>query len=211
MDYKRVYYSIINRARYRVEPDDYLENHHILPKCLGGLDDSDNLVKLTAREHYVAHQLLARFYKGPLSHKLWIAVYFMSFGKKNSKFYAEARLRFKEENKDYSRQGGLIGGPVGGKLGSVEGKILSGKRAFQKKTGIHAPGEYAKNAAKSGKIAKESGQIYRLQKLVASKGGSASCLKQNSIKVECLECGMISNPGAIARHQKYKNHNGTKR
>jgi hypothetical protein len=36
----------------------YTEQHHIVPRSFGGSDDISNLVKLTAREHYVAHLLL---------------------------------------------------------------------------------------------------------------------------------------------------------
>lgn len=37
-----------------------VEQHHVKPKCLGGTDEPDNLVSLTPREHYVAHQLLVK-------------------------------------------------------------------------------------------------------------------------------------------------------
>lgn len=39
--------------------EEYHETHHILPKCLGGTDDEDNLIDLFAREHFEAHKLLA--------------------------------------------------------------------------------------------------------------------------------------------------------
>lgn len=35
------------------------ERHHILPKCMGGKDEADNLVFLTPREHFLAHKMLA--------------------------------------------------------------------------------------------------------------------------------------------------------
>lgn len=41
----------------------YYESHHIIPKSLGGSDDNSNLVLLTAKEHYIAHLLLYRYYK----------------------------------------------------------------------------------------------------------------------------------------------------
>ena len=41
----------------------YCETHHILPKCLGGTNTDDNLINLTAREHYVAHLLLVKIYQ----------------------------------------------------------------------------------------------------------------------------------------------------
>lgn len=41
----------------------YYEEHHIKPKWLGGEDKRDNLVLLTAREHYLAHYLLFLHYR----------------------------------------------------------------------------------------------------------------------------------------------------
>jgi hypothetical protein len=42
----------------------YTERHHIQPKCLGGTDDHKNLVRLTAREHFVVHHLLTKIHSG---------------------------------------------------------------------------------------------------------------------------------------------------
>ena len=48
----------------RTKKDDvYYEKHHIVPKSLGGSNSPDNLVLLTAREHYIAHLLLYNHYK----------------------------------------------------------------------------------------------------------------------------------------------------
>ena len=37
----------------------YKERHHIRPKCLGGTNDKNNLIDLYAKEHFIAHKLLA--------------------------------------------------------------------------------------------------------------------------------------------------------
>jgi len=55
--YKKWYDSIIDRAKNRVLSC-YVERHHIIPKSCGGSNDKDNLVPLTAREHYIVHMLL---------------------------------------------------------------------------------------------------------------------------------------------------------
>ena len=57
MTYKTHYDNLINRAKERTL-EGYKESHHIIPRCLGGSDDKDNLVNLTAREHFIAHLLL---------------------------------------------------------------------------------------------------------------------------------------------------------
>ncbi len=61
MDYHKHYYKLIQRSKSRLL-DGYVEKHHILPKCLGGTDDVDNIVLLTAEEHFLAHQLLVKMY-----------------------------------------------------------------------------------------------------------------------------------------------------
>ncbi len=64
MNYKRIYSEIIERAKHRsIDHNEYYENHHIVPKSLGGSNNKDNLSKLTAREHYIAHWLLAKIYE----------------------------------------------------------------------------------------------------------------------------------------------------
>lgn len=70
MNYKRIYESLIQFRTTNI-PEGYSEKHHILPRSLGGSDDTKNLVKLTAREHFIAHRLLTKIYKsGPNHHKM---------------------------------------------------------------------------------------------------------------------------------------------
>lgn len=57
------YYKIINSAKNRLELNGYTEKHHILPKSLGGLDEN-NLVILSAREHFICHWLLTKMVTG---------------------------------------------------------------------------------------------------------------------------------------------------
>jgi hypothetical protein len=62
--YYKWYNKIINNALERSNLTGYFETHHIIPKSLGGLDNSQNLVKLTAREHFICHYLLTKFTSG---------------------------------------------------------------------------------------------------------------------------------------------------
>lgn len=61
MDYAAIYARLVERAKHRVL-DEYTESHHIVPRCMGGGDDSSNLVRLTAEEHWVAHKLLVKMH-----------------------------------------------------------------------------------------------------------------------------------------------------
>ena len=74
MDYKKVYDSIITRAKNR-QLAGYGEKHHIIPKCLGGSNKRENLVKLTAKEHWISHLLLVEIY--PNHPKLKLAIRMM--------------------------------------------------------------------------------------------------------------------------------------
>lgn len=63
MNYSKIYDALITDAKENPKPDEYKESHHIVPRCMGGDDSNDNLVKLTARQHYLAHWLLYKMYR----------------------------------------------------------------------------------------------------------------------------------------------------
>ena len=58
MNYLKIYENIIEKSKKenrKKENGIYYEKHHIVPKCMGGSDDTENLIILTAREHFIAH------------------------------------------------------------------------------------------------------------------------------------------------------------
>jgi hypothetical protein len=75
--YTKCYYSIVKRARSRVlSKKIYTEKHHIVPRSLGGSNNPENLVKLTAKEHRVVHILLPRMTIDPIHTKsMWYALW----------------------------------------------------------------------------------------------------------------------------------------
>lgn len=95
MNYKRHYENLMNRGVNRILSG-YKETHHIIPRCLGGTNNSSNLVNLTAEEHFVAHQLLVKIY--PNNRKLVAALSKMcstsSKNKRNNKQYGWIRKRY---------------------------------------------------------------------------------------------------------------------
>lgn len=80
MDYQRQYSLLIESRKQNPTESDYCEKHHILPRSLGGSDIPENIIQLTAREHYMAHRLLAKIHGG----KMWFALWIMSNGAKPS-------------------------------------------------------------------------------------------------------------------------------
>ena len=59
----------------------YFERHHIIPRSLGGANTKDNLVQLSARQHFVAHLLLTKMVDGKAKSKMCWALHRMAFSK----------------------------------------------------------------------------------------------------------------------------------
>lgn len=105
MNYKDFIDDIINtRGRYGCG-EEYHERHHIIPRCIGGTDEKENLIDLYAREHFIAHKLLAK--ENPHNQSLQCAWWMMSnIGRENgenrrctSEEYEEARIAFSNSQK----------------------------------------------------------------------------------------------------------------
>lgn len=63
MNYQKIYLNIIEfRKNNPLELSCYGERHHIIPKCLGGTNVKNNIIRLSAREHFICHALLAEMY-----------------------------------------------------------------------------------------------------------------------------------------------------
>jgi len=92
--YTKTYYKIINRANERPK-EGYLEKHHIIPNSFfisskkknswidGDPNAADNLVLLTAREHFVCHLLLVRMVTGVGKYKMALALKRFMYAKRH--------------------------------------------------------------------------------------------------------------------------------
>lgn len=92
MNYLKIYNQLISKRRLYPYPKDISgsrEKHHVIPKSMGGDNSKENLVWLSAKEHFIAHRLLAKI--NPNS-KVAYAVWLMAcFNKKNIKFIVTSR------------------------------------------------------------------------------------------------------------------------
>jgi hypothetical protein len=128
--YNKLIFSRKNLSRRKGEGI-YYERHHIIPKWLGGTDGRDNLILLTAREHFVAHHLLWKHYrdrpsalafhrmtksKNPAQQRIFTAAHF-----------EKARIAFVETQKGEKNWSFVNGSPAKGKPSPNKGKKL-GKR-----------------------------------------------------------------------------------
>lgn len=88
MNHQKIYNSIIEKAiseNRKKESGISYENHHIIPKCVGGNNTKENLVLLTFREHFVCHKLLIYIYAG--NNKIRFGFYMMATSKKKQSMY----------------------------------------------------------------------------------------------------------------------------
>jgi hypothetical protein len=126
MDYKAHYQKLIEKASGR-SLSGYYESHHVIPRCIGGTDDSSNLIKLTPEEHYLAHLLLVKIY--PTNPRLASAAMMMCANRKGNKVYGWLRRRHAEamsihQSGDKNSQFGTVWIHKDGKAQKVGKEIL---------------------------------------------------------------------------------------
>ena len=164
----------------------YFEGHHIIPKCKGGTGNSNrpknnqNIVLLTAREHFLAHWLLWRMYR---DRQMALAFHkMMSITKNtnriiNSKGYEEARLAFSQTN-------------IGNQYGKNVKKIISAEQ--KKRQSEIMKGRY--NGQKNpfyGKKHSEETLIKMRKPKSEEQKSKMSVMVKNRKKVQCLYCNKM--------------------
>lgn len=100
MNHLRIYESIIanakleNREKLAKTSENYVyyENHHIIPRCVGGGEEKENKVLLTAKEHFVCHKLLIYIY--PKSRGLALALRRFLYSRKNGMTFSSKDYAF---------------------------------------------------------------------------------------------------------------------
>lgn len=101
--YTQTYHRIIDNAKIRnwakKSAPCYTENHHIIPKCFSRDNSTQNLVRLTAREHFIVHKLLTKMFEGPKEKsKMISALFLMIHNLKKSCFTNMYSVSSKEYN-----------------------------------------------------------------------------------------------------------------
>lgn len=93
------YYTICaNRYLHPLKDGEYGEVHHILPRSLGGMDISQNLVRLTPEEHYRCHELLPFIYTEGKDHSKMVRAWIIMSGRvKGLKIDSETYGRLRRE------------------------------------------------------------------------------------------------------------------
>jgi hypothetical protein len=162
MNYQKIYRSIIEKAKVenrQKSKDIYYENHHIIPKCLGGNDDEENLILLTAKEHFICHKLLVKIYPGNRS--INFAFFSMSFMKNKN----HRRINLSSRDYKYARE--------------LHAKNVSGEG-----NGMFRKSVYDLWIEKYGKIEADKRYYIMTQKLIHTKENNPMYGKNHSNKTK---------------------------
>ena len=181
MNYQRIHDAIIDKARNR-KLQGYREQHHVIPRCLGGTDDKSNLVELTAREHFIVHKLLCEIY--PNESKLVYAFWALCNKQGSTKMIRD----YKVSSREYERVKQLFA--------ELSSKLHSGKVAWNRglKTNKPAPNRGVPHSIETKrKIGlKSKGRIpsdeTRAKMSIAHKGNIPTNKGIPSPKFKCPHC-----------------------
>ena len=171
--YTKWYNQITERARGRII-DTYTETHHIKPRSLGGSDDIDNLVELTAREHFICHWLLIKMTTGEDHYKMLNALRMMRAEKPGQQRYETAITSrvYESIKQEYAQlQSVLRSGKGNGFYGKTHTEEAKKRISEANKGRVQPPEEKAKQvAAITGRKRKPFSEEWRA-KMSESKRG----------------------------------------
>lgn len=112
MNYQKVYESLISRGKTRPKLIGYVEKHHIIPRSLGGSDTEENIVELTAREHFIAHLLLSKIHGGKMIYALYLMTTREGY---TNRVYGQVRQEFAKLVSENKRRNSKISQALSGK------------------------------------------------------------------------------------------------
>jgi hypothetical protein len=161
--YTKWYFNIISSAQKRIGTIGYFEKHHVIPKSLGGSNSKDNLVKLTAREHFICHRLLTKMVENTRhKYQMWNAFSCMLY--RNNKHQERYKVNSKIFEK-IKREGSKIKSEkFSGKNNPMFGKTHSSD-AIEKIKKVHIgknPSEETRNKLRENMLGKRKSEEHKL-------------------------------------------------
>jgi hypothetical protein len=182
------YYTLITDAAKTRNNEGYVERHHIIPQSLGGSNDKENLVDLTAREHFICHWLLIKMTEGEARGKMLYALHGMKAENRYQQRYSSSitarvyeRYRIEHAKNHSETMKGRVPPNKGRKMPEEQKALLR---------------ERAKANHASGKMYSAESQHKRLEKLKDYKHSEATKEKQR-----LSQLGKVKGPQS-ADHRK---------
>ena len=215
MQYKKQYDILIERARVRGSPVGYREQHHIVPRCIGGGDEKENLVYLTAKEHYVAHHLLYMHYKTPQLAYAWFSMTWRSDNQERhitSNQYERAKRVMAEAARERIIKSNPMDVPMYRQ--KVINHLLSAENQKRIRETSNTPeAKQKKSLTMQRWCSTEEGKIYHRKRVENIKGiprteevrlkCSVTQRGKPKPKVQCLVCGVYVDVGNLKRWHKH--------
>jgi len=158
--YSKTYFALTSNAKQRIT-EGYTETHHIIPQSLGGSNDRDNLVELTAREHFICHWLLIKMTEGDERGKMLYALQGMKAENKfQNRYHTKITARVYEKYRiEHAQNHSKV---MKGRPSHNKGKKMSEEQKQLLR-------EKAKANHASGKIYSEEWQQKRISKIIGQK------------------------------------------
>jgi hypothetical protein len=198
MNYLRHYGALIERARSRKTPEGYYERHHVVPRCMGGGEEPENLVALAAEEHFVAHQLLVKIH--PHSFGLKFAAF--SIGNQTNKRYAWLRKRHSAEMSGANNP--MKNPAVASKTGAaLKGRVFSGETLARMSAAKAGENHFFYGKLRPEHAAAMSGENNPSRRPEVRKKQSEAHLGRSKPLQACENCGKLMDAGNMKRwHSK---------
>ena len=202
--YTQVYNNIIERAKSRTISG-YTEKHHIIPRSLGGSNNKDNIVALTAREHFIAHMCLARFTQGDDKRKMITAARFMAVAENphqtryfNARLYEAAKQAYNKQQIGHPHYGPFVQSKESNEQRSNKMKAHFAKHGTNFKGKTHTDEARAKMRDKAVRGPKS--EDHRAKIAEANRINGLKKRGKSLPKTEC--CGRMYDPGNLSKHRK---------
>ncbi len=187
----------------------YCEEHHIIPQSLGGNNQKENLVKLTAKEHFVCHLLLTKMTSGQYKEKMIYAAWMMANQENQN------QQRYKITGKTYQSLRQAFS-----KVKSVHTKThnpMSNPEIRKRhQEAIDRRGKTSGNTGhKRGPISKELKEVLRQKTIDSMTPERKEAIRQQQLnrtleqkekyaiahskRMSCIHCQRLCNPGTLSR------------
>jgi len=197
--YSRIYFLIIERAKFRII-DSYTESHHIIPKSLGGTNSAENLVHLTSKEHFVCHRLLTKMTEGEAKRKMCYAMKIMTSDRHSLRYIPTSRTF--EFVREQARQA-QIGVPLSKERRENIRKALTGKtlpeKTKQRMRAAHKHRPVMTQETKN-KIGKSNKGLSRSPEAIAKIKEARAKQVITTVNVTCPHCGKIGGSRIMPRY-----------
>jgi hypothetical protein len=189
--YTKWYNNIIENAQGRILIG-YKERHHIVPKALGGYG-RNNIVELTAREHFVCHYLLTKMVDGVNKKKMFNALRKMGQCGHTQNRHRMTSRQFEYLKKGLSEYNKGAYNPMFGKTHSDDVKNLLSK--------LHTGKEISEwQISKIKEANTGSNNFFYGKKHTKETTDSMKLAWINRPDITCIHCGMTSkNTGNMNR------------